>query len=277
MYFSKSNLGNAMFLKTLLAITTSALMMGGLTACTNNSKIVEPDSLVAAFNETWAKADEFKGEVKIKSIQKTDSDTFYLVEMEKGGTGYLTADGKYLIGGPVMQLEGNKIVEIGEKAKIETNKEYLSKINLATAITYKPTDTIKHTVYIFTDPSCPACIAFHQETEELLKNGVQIHFLPWARNAESQQIINDVWCAKDKKVAYESAIKSEKFETQKCANGVEEVINIGKKLNVKATPTIFTDKGEVITGAIPAKALLNFLNSDIENEQPVSQASPPKK
>lgn len=260
-----------MFSKTLLAATTAVLMITGLTACVEANKAKDPQTIVKEFNEKWANSAEFKGEVKIKNIKNTDAKGFYLVEMEKGGSGYITADGKYLIGGPILQLEGNKVVELGEKLKSSEAKELLKTVDTATqAITYKPAGGIKHTLYVFTDPSCSACQFFHKETDALIKNGVQIHYLPWARGAESLKGINDVWCAKDKKVAYESATKSEPFVSEKCENTVEKSIEIGKKLEVRATPTIYTEDGRVITGAIPAQNLLEFLNPEAK-EKPASE------
>lgn len=251
-----------MLSKSLLATSVAAFLCISLTACLEvGSKAKDPQTLVKEFNETWANAEEFKGEVKINSIKATDSKNFYLVEMEKGGSGYLTADGKHLIGGPILQLEGNKVVELGDKIKIEEAKTLLKTFELTTtAITYKPEGEVKHTLFVFSDPSCTACQVFHKETDELLKNGVQIHYLPWIRGTESEKVVNDVWCAKDKKVAYESAIKSETFVTEKCENSVEKSIELGNKLEVRATPTIYTEDGRVITGAIPAKTLLDFLN-----------------
>lgn len=262
-----------MFHKTVFAVTTIALIIGGLTACDRSKQVENPQDLVTGFNNTWANADEFKGEVKVKSIQKTDSDKFYLVEMENGGSGYLTADGKNLIGGPVLQLEGNKIVELGEKIKTEKIKEQLKKIDLTTALTYKPTTEPKHTLYVFTDPTCSACASLHSETEELLNNGIQIHYLAWSRGPDSMKAINDVWCAKDKKAAYQSAINSVKFETEKCESKVEKNIEVGKLLNVKATPTIFTEDGRMISGAVPANIILSFLDTEKDTKKETQAAS----
>lgn len=265
---------NKKAISILIVPIISALTIGSIVSCTDQQKPKNTQELVTNFNNTWAKTDDFIGQVKAKEIKETSSAMFHLVEMESGGSGYISNDGRYLIGGPIMIIENGKIVELGEEIRIKETKKLINVLDLANSITLKPSGEVKQTIYVFTDPTCPSCQAFHSETEKLLNNGVQIHYLPWVRTPESKKIINDVWCATDKLTAYEKAIKSEKFETTECANPLEKNIKVGQKLNVQATPTIFTKDGSVVTGAVPADELLKFLKLD--NPTTTDESDPKK-
>lgn len=258
-----------------IALAVASIMLGlSMSACsptekkesTSNSAETKEESVLKNLNEKLLGVEEFKGKAKVKKVQQTDSGMFYYIEMEDGGSGYVTSNLKYIIGGPILAIDGNSVVEISESIKNQKVQDALKNVDLKAAITYTPDHEIKDSIYVLTDPSCPACQQFHKEIDKLVENGIQVHYLPWLRSPASKQIIDDVWCAKDKKTAYEKAIKSQKFNTEKCESPALEVSKLSEHMTVIGTPTIITQSGKSIAGAIPAEAVLELITP--KNETP---------
>jgi len=68
-----------------------------------------------------------------------------------------------------------------------------------------------------------------------------------------------VWCADDRAKAIGIAKAGGKLNMKTCANPVESHFQLGQRLDIGGTPSIFLDNGKVLPGYIPAPRLLGML------------------
>ncbi len=123
----------------------------------------------------------------------------------------------------------------------------------------------KYTVSIFTDIDCGYCRKLHSEIDQYLAEGITIQYLFFPRagkGSESYDKAVSVWCADDRNAALTAAKKDQKIAPKTCANPVDEHMQLGEDFGVKGTPMIVTDKGNIYPGYLPAKQLVEALESE---------------
>ena len=125
----------------------------------------------------------------------------------------------------------------------------------------------QHTVTVFTDIDCGFCRKFHNEIDQVMEQGIRIRYLFFPRTgpfSESWEKAEQVWCSQDQHSAMTKAKKGQNLTVRVCPNTpVEKHFNIGQLLQVQGTPTIISDKGEIIVGYLPAEALKARLESNL--------------
>ena len=128
-------------------------------------------------------------------------------------------------------------------------------------------EEFQHTVTVFTDIDCGFCRKFHSEIDQVMERGIRIRYLFFPRTGpdkESWKKAEQVWCSQDRHGAMTKAKKGQKLTARACPNTpVEKHFNIGQLLQVQGTPTIISDKGEIIIGYIQAEALKARLESNL--------------
>jgi thiol:disulfide interchange protein DsbC len=75
-----------------------------------------------------------------------------------------------------------------------------------------------------------------------------------------------VWCAKDRNEALTAAKKDQKLDMKTCENPVDEHMRLGEEFDVKGTPMIITEKGNVFPGYLPAKELYEVLETESKHK-----------
>ena len=128
-------------------------------------------------------------------------------------------------------------------------------------------ERFQHTVTVFTDIDCGFCRKFHNEIDQVMEQGIRIRYLFFPRTgpfSESWEKAEQVWCSQDQHSAMTKAKKGQNLTVRVCPNTpVEKHFNIGQLLQVQGTPTIISDKGEIIVGYLPAEALKARLESNL--------------
>ncbi len=128
-------------------------------------------------------------------------------------------------------------------------------------------ERFQHTVTVFTDIDCGFCRKFHNEIDQVMEQGIRIRYLFFPRTgpfSESWEKAEQVWCSQDQHRAMTKAKKGHSLTVGVCSNTpVEKHFNIGQLLQVQGTPTIISDKGEIIVGYLPAEALKARLESNL--------------
>ena len=128
-------------------------------------------------------------------------------------------------------------------------------------------ERFQHTVTVFTDIDCGFCRKFHNEIDQVMEQGIRIRYLFFPRTgpfSESWEKAEQVWCSQDQHRAMTKAKKGQNLTVRVCPNTpVEKHFNIGQLLQVQGTPTIISDKGEIIIGYIQAEALKARLESNL--------------
>ncbi|MCR4346540.1 MAG: DsbC family protein [Sulfuricaulis sp.] len=172
---------------------------------------------------------------------------------------YATSDGKHLFMGDVMDLRSKSNLTEIRRAAIRTR--LLNEVGEENMIVIGP-DKPKRTLTVFTDVDCSYCAKFHLEVPELNKQGVKVRYLFYPRTgigSESYKRAVAVWCADDRVKAIGIAKAGGKLNMKTCPNPVESHFQLGQRLDVNGTPSIFVDNGKVLPGYIPAPRLLGML------------------
>ncbi len=172
---------------------------------------------------------------------------------------YLSADGRYLIDGQLLDLKSRKNLTDGRIAAARV--EILERLDESEMVVYSPEQTRK-TLTIFTDIDCPYCVRLHEEREALLDAGIKLRYLLYPRagfNSPSYHKAVTVWCSEDRAEAMTLAKAGVALEQERCENPVLEQIRLASSFGLKGTPHIVVDSGEVISGYMPATDLIRKL------------------
>ena len=109
----------------------------------------------------------------------------------------------------------------------------------------------KRVLAMFTDPYCPYCRRFEQTLLQMDDITVYVFMYPVIRpdNADHSRA---VWCSPDRVKAWLELAANEAPKipaaSPSCANPVDKVLDLGRSLNVRATPTLFFANGERAAG-----------------------------
>jgi thiol:disulfide interchange protein DsbC len=198
--------------------------------------------------------------VKIESIKPSEVNG--LSEVLVGSTIFYVSDnGKYLFQGHLVDIE--KRIDLTEAKLASVRLEAIKKIG-QNMIVFKP-KTSKYTVSIFTDIDCGYCRKLHSEIDQYLAEGITIQYLFYPRAGKGSESYNkavSVWCADDRNAALTAAKKDQKIAAKTCDNPVDEHMQLGEAFEVKGTPMIVTEKGNIYPGYLPAKQLVEALESE---------------
>jgi thiol:disulfide interchange protein DsbC len=186
-----------------------------------------------------------------------------LYEISLGGsTGYITADGKFMLTGDLYEIDSKTNVTEARRS-VQRAKE-LAKVADTDTIVFAPTGQTKHTVTVFTDVDCGYCRKLHSEMAEYNKLGIRIRYAAYPRQGPGSEAwgkMESVWCSKDRKDALTHAKLGEEPKSAKCATPVAKQFELGERMGVNGTPAIMTSDGDYITGYLPPAKLLAKLDS----------------
>lgn len=203
--------------------------------------------------------------IRIEEVSKTPVDNLYFVETNEGL--YISdRSGSYILNGELIDIKNDKNISSEKKEEVATKS--LAKINKSDYIRYEAKDK-KHTLYMFSDTSCPYCKKFHKEIPKLVKNGVEVVILPFPRGGKDNPSFKDltrIMCSNDKSKAleeFDNGITKNLPNFYSCfdqAKKVEDTYALGGKLGVKGTPTSFFENGVEIGGYTTADRIIKGLN-----------------
>jgi thiol:disulfide interchange protein DsbC len=232
-------------------IKMAAISLFGLTLSTANAD-------EAAIRQTMAKS---MPSAKIDSVKPSEIKGLYEV-IVGANIFYVSEDGKYLLQGRLVDVAARK--DLTEEKLSGTRKQAIEKIGQKNMIVFKPKIS-KYTVSIFTDIDCGYCRKLHSEIDQYLAEGITIQYLFFPRAGKGSDSYNkavSVWCAKDRNAALTAAKKDQEVPAKTCDNPVDEHMQLGADFDVKGTPMIVTEKGNIYPGYLPAKQLLEALESE---------------
>lgn len=137
-----------------------------------------------------------------------------------------------------------RIKNSGEYAKTHT-----SELDALSVAMYKPAKANGKTLFVFTDPACPACEQAKKDLISLAnKTGYTIKILPMAEHPESIHLWNGFICGHHTFKDYvDGNYKSEK-ECKSTMTYVGNASQLAQKMGIFATPTFITSDGKVIVG-----------------------------
>jgi len=175
---------------------------------------------------------------------------------------YVSEDGKYLLQGRLVDVAARK--DLTEEKLNVTRKLAIEKMGQANMIVFKPKIT-KYTVTIFTDIDCGYCRKLHSEIDQYLAQGITIQYLFFPRAGKGSDSYNkavSVWCAEDRNAALTAAKKDQKLPEKTCINPIDRHMQLAAEFDVKGTPMIISENGNVYPGYLPAKQLVEALENE---------------
>jgi len=110
---------------------------------------------------------------------------------------------------------------------------------------------------IFSDPDCPYCLILERETLNRIDNVTIYTFLfPLAGHPDAARKSMLIWCAADRPQAWSDWMQRRVLPAQRaCVPPLAENLKLGRKLAVRATPTLILPQGEMLLGAVDAETL----------------------
>lgn len=222
----------------LLSVTLS------LTACA--------DSVEANIKKTLQK--QLGTGTPIETVAKTPYSGLYEVKIGSEII-YTDAEGKYIFIGRIVEAESSK--DLTEARLEEVNKIKFADLPLDLAAkTVKGNG--KRMIAVFEDPNCGYCKRFRKTLTEM--NDITIYtFMYPILGEDSKTKVKNIWCSSDRAKAWDDWMLNAKVPAaapSSCSAAAnDKVVEIGRKLGVSGTPTVFFTDGTRAPGAIEAKKL----------------------
>ncbi|MGA7179142.1 MAG: DsbC family protein [Thiobacillaceae bacterium] len=241
-----------------LRILTTGLLMLGLTA---GLVMLGLPTLAISGDADIRKAlsAQYPG-TEISSVSKTPYGGLYEVIVD-GEVAYVTADGKYLILGSVVDVSTKKNLTSARMEKLLEVK--WSSLPFSQAIKVVKGDGSRK-LAVFSDPDCPYCRRFENELTKV--NNVTIYtFLTPIESLHpaAVNIAKQIWCEKDRVGAWHDymlkGVRPNGATT--CNNPIDENMTLGNKLKVSGTPTLIFENGQRVPGMVPADKLDKMLTA----------------
>ncbi|MBK5968846.1 MULTISPECIES: thioredoxin fold domain-containing protein [Thiorhodovibrio] len=178
---------------------------------------------------------------------------------------FVTADGRYLIDGAIVDLESRE--NIADAAQADARQRTMAGVKDDESIVFAADDP-KHTITVFTDIDCGYCRKLHHQIDGYNKEGISVRYLFFPRSgvgSPSYDKAVSVWCAKDQKSAMTAAKNGESVENATCENPVKDQMELGELLGIRGTPAIVLENGDLVPGYVEPKRLAKMLDDSAEN------------
>ena len=210
------------------------------------------------------KIKEVLGEnVKVNSVTETPIKTLFEIVFDDGKVVYMSADGRYVLEGDLMDLVEHK--NLTENRRTEGRAMGFKNIDVNKLIEYAPEKT-ENVLYVYTDIDCAYCRKFHNQMKTLNDNGIAVRYLAFPRagtGSPAYIAAESAWCAEDKKSALTDAKAGKSIPPAVCDDRVAAQYELGKSMGVRGTPSVFLANGREMGGYIPAEELIRFFKGGL--------------
>ncbi len=193
--------------------------------------------------------------ITISDVEATPINGLYQVSTP-GAITYMSADGRYLVNGDL--YDQKRGINLTDALKGKVRKARLDGLSNDDMLVYKAKGEEKQVITVFTDTSCGYCRKLHNDMPALNKEGITVRYLLYPRmgpNSASARVMESVWCADDPLQSMTDAKSNRSVPSKKCANPINEHLQIGQEFGLRGTPMIVTQTGEILPGYYPPKAL----------------------
>ena len=173
---------------------------------------------------------------------------------------YTDANAAHVIDGNIHEVRTNRDLTEERLRKLNAIKFETLPLDLAVKV---QRGNGKRVLAMFSDPYCPACRQFERNLAKIDDITVYVFMYPVIR-PENADHSKAVWCSADRAKAWlELAAAPQPKIPQAspgCAHPVDKVLDIGRKLGVNSTPTLFFTNGERLSGGLGADDLKELLD-----------------
>jgi len=204
------------------------------------------------------------GGAKIEGVQPAPIPGLFEVRFrgEEGGVQviYTDATATHIFVGRIYEARSDRDLTEERKRKLNAVKFESLPLDLAVKV---QRGNGKRVLAMFSDPYCPACRQFERALAQVDDVTVYVFMFPVIR-PENADHSRAVWCSPDRAKAWlELAAGSRPKVPEagaRCANPVDKVLEVGRKLGVNSTPTLFLANGERLTGGLAPDDLKELLD-----------------
>jgi len=189
------------------------------------------------------------------SIVSTPIPNLYLVALG-AQVAYVSADGQYVLTGDMIEIESGR--NLSEDIRSDFRKMLISDLDDEDMVIFSPT-SVRSTITVFTDISCPYCVRFHQEIKDLMEAGIRVRYAGYPRAgipSTAHDALVSVWCSEAPQQAMNDAKGGLDIADRTCDTAIEKHMEVAQNIGVRGTPTIILESGKMIPGYIPADQLL---------------------
>jgi len=192
---------------------------------------------------------------QIETIIKTTYNGLYEVKVGNEII-YSDVEGKFVFIGRILDTETSK--DITQARLDEINKIKFSDLPLDAAIKSVKGNG-KRMIAVFEDPNCGYCKRFRKTLADTKDITVYTFMYPILSD-DSRTKVKNVWCSADKAKTWDDWMVNGKApataaESCNATASTEKVLELGRKLKVTGTPTLFFTDGSRVPGAIDSKTL----------------------
>lgn len=244
-----------------LALSVSLVMMS---ACSQaEPPVSKMEAIVAPAAQAQAEAAiraSLKQAIPDAEITQVKPSVAGLYEIKaKGyGTAYMTADGRYMLQGEIIEIDGAKLSNVTEQGMAGQRKELLASVPTQDMIIFAAEGKAKGIAYVFTDVDCGYCRKIHDEVPMMNKMGIEIRYLAFPRAgypSPTSQRMDAIWCNADRNSAMTAMKRNQPVAPASCANPIKTQYELGQEIGVRGTPAVFLEDGTQVGGYLSPKDL----------------------
>ena len=170
---------------------------------------------------------------------------------------YTDATATHIVVGKIYESKGDK--DLTEVRLRKFNAIKFESLPLAQAVKIQRGNG-KRTLVMFSDPYCPYCKQFEQTLQQIDNITVYVFMYPVIRPQLADHS-KAVWCSSDRATAWlDLALRGKPPAAASCDNPVQATLELGRKLGVNSTPTLFLASGEKIQGGLSVSDLKEILD-----------------
>jgi thiol:disulfide interchange protein DsbC len=219
---------------------------------------------------TWANEAQIRkvlepklGGAKIEGVQPAPVPGLWEVRLrtERGlRILYTDATAAYVIDGSIHELRTNRDLTEERLRKLNAIKFESLPFDLAVKV---QRGSGKRVLAMFSDPYCPACRNFERALAQVDDITIYVFMYPVIR-PENADHSRAVWCSSDRAKAWLELAAAPRPKVPQapasCANPVDKLLEVGHKLGVNSTPTLFFANGERLAGGLNPNDLRELLD-----------------
>ncbi len=186
----------------------------------------------------------------------------------KKGITYIDFSKQYIIAGEIIRIATRQ--SLTRKRYIELTKVDFSSIPLEGSLILGSKDA-KKKVIVFDDPDCPYCAKLHEQLKDVVEKRKDIAFyiklFPLKIHKDAYRKAKAIQCRNSIEML-EQAFQKKPIPDPDCKTDViEENIRLAERLGITGTPTIIFPDGRVISGALRAEDIINYIDRVINKKK----------
>lgn len=198
-----------------------------------------------------------QGQLSVSEVRESPLDGILEVVLSSGEVLFSDPSGQYLITGDMLQTSTDGFVNLSSQHRQRQNMELIANIPNEQTIRFTP-DDVRASVTVFTDVDCTYCRQLHHDMEEILARGIEVRYAAFprgGRQSDAYQKMVSVWCAEDQHRAMTQAKNGQNLPLRECENPVMEHFELGNRVGISGTPSIFLPDGNLVPGYLDVDRL----------------------